>query len=122
MLENKISRQVREGLIERSRNMRANPTPAEALLWKKLRKRQLNRLKFRRQHIIQVYIVDFCCLTKRLVIEIDGPIHLNQKDYDQEREVVIRSMGYQVIRFSNEEVIGNIEEDISKILSFLWGR
>ncbi len=59
MNEEKVSQQVREGLIERARQMRKEPTNAEALLWARLRKRQLDGLKFRRQHIIQYFIVDF---------------------------------------------------------------
>ena len=75
MNEEKVSRQVREGLIERARQMRKEPTNAEALLWVRLRKRQLDGLKFRRQHIVQYFIVDFYCPRVKLVIEIDGPVH-----------------------------------------------
>jgi very-short-patch-repair endonuclease len=109
MNEGKVSQQVREGLIERARQMRAEPTPAEALVWKKLRKRQLGGLKFRRQHIIHAYIVDFYCPAARLVIEIDGAVHEKQEEYDQERDKILQELGYQVIRFKNADVEKNLD-------------
>jgi very-short-patch-repair endonuclease len=109
MNEEIVSRQVREGLIERARQMRAEPTPVEALLWKKLRKQQLEGLKFRRQHIIEYFIVDFYCPRAKLVIEIDGAVHDEQEEYDQEREKILREWGYQVLRFKNEDIDKNLD-------------
>ena len=102
-------RSNREGLTERARQMRAAPTPAEALLWKKLRKRQLGGLKFRRQHIIHAYIVDFYYPAARLAIEIDGAVHDEQEEYDQEREKILQDFGYQVVRFKNADVEKNLD-------------
>ena len=99
---------MREGLIERARQMRAEPTPVEAMLWKKLRKRQLDRLKFRRQHIIQYFIVDFYCPRVKLVIEIDKPVHDVQEECDQEREKILQESECQVVRFKNADVENNL--------------
>jgi len=115
MNEEKVSRQVREGLIERARQMRKELTNAEALLWARLRKRQLDGLKFRRQHVIQYFIVDFYCPKVRLVIEIDGPVHDVQGEYDQEREKILQELGYQVARFKNSEVERNIDLVVARI-------
>lgn len=112
----KISRNVRKGLIERARQMREKPTPTEALLWEKLRKRQLGGLKYRRQHIIHTFIVDFYCPAARLVIEIDGSVHAAQEDYDQEREACLKVLGYEVVRFSNKVV----EEEMGIVLDGIY--
>ena len=94
-------------MILQARDNRKNPTRAEALLWEHLRKHQLGGLKFLRKHIIQTYIVDFYCPVSKLIIEIDGPIHPSQKANDKEREDTLRTKGYGVIRFSNQEVVQN---------------
>ena len=103
---------MHQELIAQSRRMRANPTPAEALLWSKLRKRRLGRYRFLRQRIIGPYIVDFYCAELDLVIEIDGPIHQHQKEYDEHRTKYLESVGKQVIRFTNRQII----EDVDTVL------
>jgi very-short-patch-repair endonuclease len=118
--EDEISRQTREMLIENARRMRKTPTAAEALLWELLRAKQLMGFKFRRQHIIRTFIVDFYCPACKLVVEIDGPIHKRQMDYDREREANLCAMGYQILRFSNQAVINDIGDVISKISSALF--
>ena len=115
MNEDIVSRRVRERLIEQARQMRAEPTPAEALLWKKLRKRQLGELKFRRQHIIHYFIVDFYCPTAKLAIEIDGPVHDEQEEYDEERDKILQELGYQVVRFKNADVERNLDQVVAGI-------
>jgi len=115
MNEGKVLRHVRKDLIDRARGMRSEPTRTEALLWEKLRKRQLGGLKFRRQHIIHVFIADFYCPAAKLVIEIDGPVHAVQEDYDQEREACLKALGYEVVRFSNEDVKGEMEMTLACI-------
>lgn len=115
MGEGKVSRQKREELIARSRQLRKEPTNAEAALWAKLRKRQLGGLKFRRQHIIRHFIVDFYCPKAKLVIEIDGPVHDEQEEYDKEREMMLQELGYGVLRFKNSAVDNNLEETIAEI-------
>ena len=99
--------------------MRQSPTPAEALLWQHLRKSRLAGYKFRRQHIVQTFIVDFYCPAGKLVIEIDGGVHESQKDYDQIREMDLEEMGYQVLRFKNETVLKNTNWVLKEILSVL---
>ncbi len=108
-------------LIERAKEMRENPTPAEAALWESLKEKNLE-YKFRRQHLIDNFIVDFVCLSKKLVIEVDGAIHDHQKEEDQARTEVLEELGYKVIRFRNEEVLGNLESVLSKIKQTLDNR
>jgi leucyl-tRNA synthetase len=102
-------------LLEKAKEMRANPTPAEAILWKQLKGKK-TKLKFRQQHLINDYIVDFVCLTRKLIIEVDGKIHDYQLEKDEERTLELeQKSGFKVIRFKNEEVIGNIDEVLIKI-------
>jgi len=109
MNREKTYRLLRNKLIEQARRMRKDPTQAEALLWEKLRKRRLGGLKFRRQHIINPFIVDFYCPAAKFVIEVDGSVHKHQKEYDRVREEYLEELGYKIVRFRNEEVIENIE-------------
>jgi leucyl-tRNA synthetase len=102
-------------LLEKAKEMRANPTPAESFLWEQLKSKKLD-IKFRQQHLIDDFIVDFVCLTKLLIIEVDGKIHESQIEKDLERTKILENKGYKVIRFTNEEVIGNIDEIVSKII------
>jgi len=115
-----LSRETRIRLIEAAREMRQFPTQVEALLWEELRRKRLSGFKFRRQHIIYLFIVDFYCPEAKLVIEIDGGIHRAQADYDQYREGALIAMGYKVLRFSNEAVMGEMPmvlNEISRSLS-----
>jgi len=100
------------------RELRKNPTKAEALLWEKLRKDKIG-YRIRRQHAIDAFIVDFVCLKKWTVVEIDGKIHDYQKAEDNNRTQVIKENGYTVIRFTNNEVFENIDKVVSKIKSYL---
>jgi very-short-patch-repair endonuclease len=88
--------------------LRKRPTDAEQLLWKHLRLKQMEGLKFRRQQPIDNYIVDFVCLEKRIVIEVDGGQHAVQKEADIERDAYLRQQGFDVIRFWNNEILQNI--------------
>lgn len=89
---------------QRARELRRPPTPAEHNLWQYLSGRQASGYKFRRQHPIGHFIVDFYCAAAKLVIEIDGEIHMEQVEYDQARTDWLESQGYRVIRFTNREV------------------
>ena len=91
-----------------AREMRKQPTEAENLMWKALRGAQIEGLKFRRQHAIDDFIVDFLNLDLRLIVEVDGSIHDIQPEYDKLRTEWLTVLGYEVIRFTNEEVIGNL--------------
>jgi len=92
------------------------PTEAESLLWEHICARQL-AVKFNRQHIIGDYIVDFVCIEKNLVIEVDGGYHseYEQIEKDEFRTERLNEMGFTVIRFSNEEILGNIHGVINEI-------
>ena len=107
-------------LIEEAKRMRKEPTDAEATLWELLRDKKLGD-KFRRQHLIDDFIVDFVCLSKNLVIEVDGGYHNDptQKEYDQQRTLYLSEKGFKVIRFTNEEVLGNTEAVLTKIKDIL---
>ncbi|RLD39930.1 MAG: leucine--tRNA ligase, partial [Bacteroidetes bacterium] len=100
------------------RELRKNPTEAEALLWANLRKNKTGH-RIRRQHAIENYIVDFVCIRKMTVIEIDGKIHDYQKEDDKNRIITLEKNGFTVIRFKNEEVFEDIEKVIGGIKSYL---
>ena len=96
-------------------------TPAEKKLWDCLRNRKFKRLKFRRQHPIDKYIVDFICMEKMLVVEVDGGIHkdADQKEYDRKRTADLKGYGLRVIRFTNEEVLENVFKVLKKIEMYI---
>jgi very-short-patch-repair endonuclease len=99
--------------------LRENQTDAEKRLWYHLRNRQMAGFKFRRQHEIDHYIVDFVCLEKKIIIELDGGQHANQTRHDSQRTAILESLGYTVIRFWDNEVLTqtqNVLEAIHKIL------
>ncbi|MGN6435426.1 MAG: vitamin B12 dependent-methionine synthase activation domain-containing protein [Agriterribacter sp.] len=100
---------------------RQNPTEAERVLWTLLKGKKLESYKFRRQHIILQFIADFVCLSKKLIIELDGNIHdlPESKISDQQRTEILREKGYTVIRFSNQEVIHNTDNVLNKITEAL---
>ena len=95
-------------MIALGKVLRKRPTDAEQLLWKQLRLKQLEGLKFRRQQPIDNYIVDFVCFEKRIVIEVDGGQHAIQKEDDVLRDTYLNQQGFQVLRFWNNELLQNI--------------
>ncbi|MFN6327988.1 MAG: leucine--tRNA ligase [Chitinophagales bacterium] len=101
-------------LYENAKENRKNATEAEKKLWNEIRNRKLE-YKFRRQHPIDNYIADFICLEQKLIIEVDGGYHTQTKEYDDARTAVLNELGYRVIRFTNEEVINDIENVLSKL-------
>ncbi|WP_028376836.1 leucine--tRNA ligase [Leeuwenhoekiella sp. MAR_2009_132] len=104
-------------LLERAQEMRDKPTKAEALLWSKLRGKKTG-FKFRQQHPIDQYIVDFVCLSAQLIVEVDGDVHQYQMDKDAERQLLLeQKKGYKVLRFSNDEVLNNVEKVVETITS-----
>ncbi len=102
-------------------DLRNTMTEAEKALWKNLRNRQIMGFRFRRQHPINDFVVDFFCYEAKLVIELDGEVHddISQKERDQERSKVLNGLGLNVIRFRNEEVLNNLDEVVSKITNNL---
>lgn len=107
----------------RARKLRNNQTPTEKILWEEIRKRQIKNLRFLRQYPIifsisgkvNYFIADFYCHDKKTILEIDGQIHLRQKDYDQMREETLKEMGFEVIRFTNEEILNNLDKVLEKL-------
>ncbi len=94
---------------QRARELRKEQTKMEWRLWAQLRQRQLAGLRFRRQHPIGPFIVDFCCKEHSLIIELDGSSHDDQVEYDEERSAWLEAQGFRIIRFTNEQVRTNLE-------------
>ena len=107
--------------ISKARELRKNSTEQELKIWKLLRNRQLSNYKFRRQYPIGPYIVDFICREKRLIIELDGGQHNENRNimYDTERTKYLELRGYKVIRFWNNDIDNNIEGVYKSIQSKL---
>ena len=104
----------------KARELRKNLTEAERILWRHLRFRQLGGYKFRRQQPLGPYIVDFVCLGRKLIVEVDGGQHSEQVVYDAERSTWLETQGFRVLRFWNHEVlkeIGVIKDVIAEALN-----
>jgi very-short-patch-repair endonuclease len=104
-------------ILARARELRQPQTRAEAILWMCLRNQQLCGFKFRRQHPIDRFIVDFYCAGCRLIVEVDGNSHLQQIEYDEARTQWLNDSGYRVVRFTNQEVYGNLDAILEAILT-----
>ena len=102
-------------MLPNAKALRSNQTDAEQRLWYHLRAHRFMGLKFKRQKPIGRYIVDFVCLEHRLIIELDGGQHAEQVAYDQERDEWLRSQGYTVLRFWNNDVMQNLEGMLEQI-------
>lgn len=92
----------------RARQLRQEQPPAELLLWERLRDRQFHGFKFRRQHAIGRFIVDFYCPVRRMIIELDGPIHDQQIEHDLERTEALVAQGYRVVRWTNDQIMHDL--------------
>ena len=101
-------------IFRKAEELRKNMTEAEKILWERLRKKQLS-VRFKAQHPIERFIADFYCHQSKLVVEVDGEIHKYQKEYDDGREAEMEKYGIKIIRFTNDEVINDIEKVIEKI-------
>jgi very-short-patch-repair endonuclease len=91
------------------RSLRNAPTDAERVLWRHLKSRQIEGCKFRRQHPYGDYIVDFACLERRVIVEVDGSQHFDAAPYDEKRSRFLRLAGFKVLRFWNNKVFGELE-------------
>ncbi len=100
---------------QRARQLRQTATHAETLLWHHLRTRASTGLKWRRQHPIRPFIVDFYCAEQRLVVELDGPVHDQQRERDAERTAVLAQAGYHVFRIRNAAV----EADVQGVIEYI---
>ena len=105
---------VTKAKLERAKELRREMTPAEKLLWQEVRANKLG-VRFRRQQVIQGFIVDFYCHQAGLVVEVDGDVHDLQKEEDERREKVLTEMGLRVVRFGNDEVVRSLSAVVGKI-------
>ncbi|WP_459555326.1 endonuclease domain-containing protein [Lacunimicrobium album] len=92
-----------------ARKRRTEPTESESLLWSFLRNRKLSGFKFRREAVIEPYVVDFLCQEQKLVIEIDGSSHDGRVEYDLKRETELKQQGYLILRFSHQDILSHLE-------------
>lgn len=100
---------MKKGFTDAARMLRADCTKAEAVLWSKLRDRQLDGVKFKRQQPIEGFIVDLVCFEKRIVIEVDGGQHNRDGGRDAVRDAELAANGFRVLRFWNNDVLTNLE-------------
>ena len=107
--------------LEKRRLLRKHSTKEEIILWERLKNRKFHNIKFRRQHGIGEYIVDFYCKELNLVIELDGNQHYEKYnlEYDEIRTEFLNSLGLKVIRFDNKKILNNIEDVLEKILHYI---
>jgi len=105
----------RKPLLERARSLRSNQTEAEQRLWYYLRARRFSGLKFKRQKPVGNYIVDFVCFSPKLIVEVDGSQHAEQEQYDDRRDRWLRNEGFIVLRFWNNQVLGDTEAVLGSI-------
>lgn len=112
---------ISEKILSRTRNLRKNQTPQEIILWSRLRANRFHNLKFRRQYPLGKYIIDFVCLEKKLIIELDGWQHKeeNQERYDNIRTEFLESCGFKVLRFWNNDINNNLNGVFLKIEEYL---
>ena len=106
-----IGQKVERTKVQRSKELRRQMTEEESILWDQLRANRLGDFHFRRQHVIDGFIVDFYCHQAGLVVEVDGPIHEEQSEYDLERARFLTGRGLRILRIKNEE----IKQDLSSV-------
>ena len=119
-MQGHTNRKILRGKLQRK--LRNNPTDAEALLWRQLRGRQLEGCKFRRQHPFLDFILDFACLERKLVVELDGGQHADAATYDARRTASLENAGFTVLRFWNNDVFENTDGVLEVILEALRAR
>ena len=108
-----------DSLLDRAKRLRSTPTEAEARLWYYLRAHRLGGLKFKRQKPLGPYIIDFVCMEHQLIVEVDGGQHADTLGYDAKREAWLAARGFRVLRFWNNEVLGETEAVLDRILQTL---
>lgn len=118
-MENKLFLNDDSVLQTRAKKLRQNMSEAETRLWHHLRAGRLNGYKFRRQQPMGNYIVDFVCVTPKLIIEADGGQHAEQAEYDQARSLYLNGLGFTVLRFWNDEILRQTDEVLAEILRVL---
>ncbi|MBE9144309.1 endonuclease domain-containing protein [Planktothrix mougeotii] len=113
-----VGQKITSEKYQRSKQLRQEMTPEEKILWEQLRRNNLNGLHFRRQQIIDGFIVDFYCHQAQLVIEVDGEIHEQQVESDQERDAILAARGLKIIRIKNQEIRQNLQGVLQQIIVF----
>ncbi|WBL41314.1 endonuclease domain-containing protein [Algoriphagus halophytocola] len=118
-MSRKFNHKASPEIFRRARELREQMTPAERVLWEKLRANRLNGLHFRRQHPISKFIVDFYCHKFQLVIELDGEIHQekDQQQRDKGREEDLQNLGLHILRFSNQDILHETQLVLTTILN-----
>ena len=114
-----IGQRITSKKRQRAKELRQKMTPEEALLWHALRTNKLDGWHFRRQQVIDGFIIDFYCHAASLILEVDGGIHETQKQQDAERDAHLVSRGFRILRVTNDEVNKDIEGVLRKILKNL---
>ncbi|MFH0977589.1 MAG: DUF559 domain-containing protein [Spirochaetota bacterium] len=102
-------------IIQLARDMRNNMTIAEKKLWSAINKKQIDGFKFRNQHPVNRYILDFYCDNKQLAIEVDGDVHIKKQEDDKYRDEFLNSLSIRVLRFSNNDIMTDLDTVINKI-------
>ena len=110
-----IGQKVEAEKVARAKELRRQMTPAERVLWQHLRRNQLEGFHFRRQQVIEGFIVDFYCHAAGLVVEIDGDVHQQRAEYDEERDRILAARGLRVLRIPNRDVLGNLPDVLNRI-------
>lgn len=110
-----IGQKVREETAQRARELRREMTLQERFLWQCVRTNRLGGFHFRRQQVIEGFIVDFYCHAASLIVEVDGPIHQQQAEYDAERDRILTAKGFRVMRVRNEDVERDLEGVLERI-------
>ena len=110
-----VGQRVDATKVARSKELRREMTPAEARLWEHLRARRLHNIRFRRQQIVFGFIADFYCHDAGLIVEVDGPVHEEQQGYDSNRDALLRQAGFEVVRFTNDEVFTTLDGVLTRI-------
>ena len=110
-----LRKRVSDNTRKRAISLRHEPTYPEKKLWSALSGRKLAGLKFRRQHPIEPYIVDFYCAQVKLILELDGESHDGRQEYDSNREHYLESMGLRVLRIANDDVLKNLDGVVEMI-------
>ncbi len=102
-------------LVQMAQRLRRGMTAPERILWEALRKRQVNGLRFRAQHALGQFILDFCCPAIRLAIEVDGPDHTARAEQDKARDAHLATYGYTILRFTNQLVMTDLDTVLARI-------
>jgi very-short-patch-repair endonuclease len=110
-----IGQRIEETKVVRAKQLRRKMTAAERVLWNCLRSNRLGGFHFRRQQVIDGFIVDFYCHAAALIVEVDGPIHADQAEYDAERDRILGGRGFRILHVTNEKVMGAMAEVLQRI-------